>query len=148
MVELTEVVVSIKDQLFEMLNSSAFTSDSAQGWIVMIILVVLVYKLSQNALDFVGWCIGVIAFIQICYWLGHTGLNNIIPFSNIFKYDILQSVAQCFVGTKICDWLLYADAFIRNICNMAWDGLSKLSIFKNTWETIKDSGGSFEWLIH
>ena len=51
-------------------------------------------------------CTGALIIIQICYILGTTSLNTYIPFSSIFKYDLLTSLAQLCVGTKLSDIIL------------------------------------------
>jgi hypothetical protein len=118
---LTDVVTAIKEELSLLLNPSAFTTDSLEGWLVLLICLVIVYKVTKNAMDFVGWLVGLLFIIQLCYWLGCTGFDEYIHFSAFFKYDILQAVAQIFVGTKICDVLLYIDSFIRFLSNMLYD---------------------------
>ncbi len=118
---MADMLNAMKDEFMGMLNSSAFSTDSVEGWIIIILCLFLVYEISQKAVKFVGWLICVIFLFQVGHWLSYTGLNNIIPLSSFFKYDILTAVAQCFVGTKICDLLLYANAFIHMVCTEMWN---------------------------
>jgi uncharacterized ion transporter superfamily protein YfcC len=74
--------------------------------------------------NFAIWCLNAILLCQILYWLSFTGLNDIIPIGRIFKYDLITAIAQCFVGTKICNVLLYINAFLRLICSSVWGTLS------------------------
>lgn len=118
-----DLIMQLKDELLTYLNPSAFTTDSVEGWIVLFLCLVIVYKITKNAGDFIGWCIGLLFIIQLGYWLSLTNLNNFIPLSSIFKYNILVAVAQCFVGTKLCDFLLYCDAFIQYIGMIVWNAI-------------------------
>ncbi len=123
-----EHIIALKEDFANMLNPSAFTTDSIEGWIIILLCLFLIYEISQKAVKFVGWLICVIFLFQICHWLSYTGLNKIVPFSTIFKYDILTAVAQCFVGTKFCDLLLYANSFIHTVCNGLWDTFAKAHV--------------------
>lgn len=125
MENLTELVIQIKDHLFGMLNPEVLSSDSFEGWVIMIAVVVLIYNITKNMGDFIGWCLGVILLFQMGHLLSLTPFNDIIPFDVFFKYDVLQSVAQCFVGTKFCNVLLYIDAVLNASCVKLW------VIFKN-----------------
>ena len=130
---MADMLNAMKDEFMGMLNSSAFTTDSVEGWLIILLCLFLIYEISQRAVKFVGWLVCVIFLFQICYWLSFTGLNNVIPLSKFFKYDVLTAVAQCFVGTKICDLLLYANAFIHMVCsemyNLFAGGTSSIKTF-------------------
>lgn len=119
-----ELASSIKDEFTVLLNSSAFTTDSIEGWIIIILCIWLAYEISQKAVKVVGWLVSVIFLFQVCHWLSFTSLNDIIPLSNWFQYDLLTAVAQCFVGTKLCDILLWANAYIHTICSSLWEVLT------------------------
>ena len=82
----------------------------------------------KKALNFVGWGCAVILLIQVGYFLGTTNLNNIIPLSTLFQYDVLTAIAQTCVGTPICDVLLKINAAIRYICINTWDTLRNFSL--------------------
>lgn len=123
-----EVVGALRDEFQNLLNTSAFSKDSIEGWIIIILCLILVYEISQKAIKAVGWLIGAIFFFQVCYWLSLTSVNDTIPLSVIFKYDVLQAIAQCFVGTRLCDFLLWADAFMRVVCSKTWELLKGLDL--------------------
>lgn len=110
------MIIAIKDELSAMLNSAAFSTDSIEGWLVILLTGFLIYNLGRKAMKFVAWSVSAIFLVQVCYWLSFTGLNSIIPLSEIFKYDVLTSIAQCFVGTRLCDGILYVNATIQSIC--------------------------------
>jgi hypothetical protein len=121
-----DMMMEIKNDLMGLLNTSAFTSDSIEGVVVLLLSLLLVYSLIIKVGPFTDWLIGFIFMIQIGYWLSFTGLNRMIPLNMIFKYDVLTAVAQCFVGTGFCDMLLYINAFIRMICRGLWDAIKGL----------------------
>ena len=82
---LGEILTGLKDEVMALLNSSAFSTDSIEGWIVILLCVIIVYKVTKEAYDFIGWCVGALFIIQLGYWLSLTGLNDLIPLSSIFK---------------------------------------------------------------
>lgn len=108
-------IVEIKNMLADTLNPSVFSWDSAEGVVVTILCVVIVYRITKNLGSFVGWLLGALFLIQLGYVLGFTTLNNYIPFSEIFKFDVITAMAQLFAGTPVCDALLYVSAFINFI---------------------------------
>lgn len=110
-----------KEELEATLNSSAFTLDSLQGWIVIIVVLIMIRGFWMKTVRAVGWGCGVLVFFQICYGLSLTGLNDVIPLSKMFKFDLMTSVAQCFAGTKLCDILLWCDSFIIVSMSRLWD---------------------------
>lgn len=125
-----EMIVSIKDDLMSMLNISAFSADSIEGWIIIVLCLFLVYEISQKAIKFVGWLVGLIFLFQVGHWLSLTTVNDYFPFfSIVFKYDVLTAVAQCFVGTKMCEILLYVNSFIKMVSIKTWNFLLQF-VFK------------------
>lgn len=114
------MIVALKNELEALLNSSAFTTDSIEGWLVILLALFMIWNLGRKALKFVAWSASFIFLIQVCYWLSFTELNNIIPLSEVFKYDVLTSIAQCFVGTRLSDGILWVNAFIQTVCTQAY----------------------------
>ena len=108
-------IAEIKDKLAEAVGSGAFSLDSMEGVLVVLICVIFVYRITRDMGDFAGWCIGALFLIQLCYVLGLTVIEDYIPFSAVFKFDVITSVASLFKGTFICDWLLYMAAFVGYI---------------------------------
>ena len=107
-------IQNIAGELANNINPSAFTTDSIQGWITIALIIILIYEASTRAMKIVGFIASVMILFQVGFWLSATGMNYFIPLSDIFKYDIFTSIAQCFAGTRICDALLWADAFMLN----------------------------------
>lgn len=104
-----------------LLNSNRWSIDSIEGVIIILIILFLVYSISKKLIDFIWWCIGLLLFIQIGYILSLTSLNNTIPLSTIFRYDILSAIAQVFVGTKFSDILLWISKHLNTTITGAWD---------------------------
>lgn len=106
-------IIEIKEWLAGNLNPSIFTLDSMEGVIVTALAIIVVYRVTKNLAGFVGWCIGALILIQFGHVLGFTVLNNYFPFRDIFKFDVVASMAQLFSGTFVADWLLYFDAMLQ-----------------------------------
>lgn len=116
---LGELIELAKHQLENLLNPSALTLDSVEGVLVLILILFMLHSFSEKMFKVASWCLAGILIIQIGYYLSFTGLNDFIPFSSIFKYDIMTSLAQLCVGTKLSDIILYASAVLQTILNAA-----------------------------
>lgn len=119
-------ITDIKDQLINILNPNAWDLDSTEGIITLVLTVFLIYTIKEKAWKFVTWCVGGLLLVQIFYLLGTTPIDNYIPFSAIFKYDILTSLAQLCVGTKLSDGLLWIAAWLRYVFMKFGDIVSTL----------------------
>lgn len=127
--QVTDISISsIKESLQELLNSHPISTDSIEGWILIFLIAFIAWNLYKKALHFVGWSCAVILLIQVGYFLSFTQLNNIIPLSSIFKFDILTAIAQTCVGTPLCSILLSINATIQYICVQTWDTIYNFSI--------------------
>ena len=113
-------IKDLKDRLLESLNPSAFSLNSSQGIVFLLLIIILVYSFYKHAIKAVGWLGGILIVYEAFYCLSLTGLNNYIPLSTVFKHDVLVSIAQLFVGTPICDGLLYVAAFIGRLMTRIW----------------------------
>lgn len=89
--------------------------DSVQGIIIILLLIWLVTAVIRHAFKAIAWCFFLIVLIQIGYILGTTSLNDVIPFSEIFKYDVISAVANLFPDTFVQTALLKVSAFLRQI---------------------------------
>ena len=116
-----ETIGAIKDEFCGVLNPSAFTSDSIEGWVIMIVGLILIRSFWEKSIKAAWWCIGMIFMAQVFYALSLTGFNDIIPLGKVFKYDVMTSLAQCFVGTKLCDIILWFDSVIIATMDGMWD---------------------------
>lgn len=121
-----ETVSAIKNELANVLNPSAFSMDSFEGWLIIIVGLILIRGFWKKATNTIWWSIGVIFFCQAMYGLSLTGFNDIIPLSYVFKYDVMTSLAQCFVGTKVCDVILYFNSIVIATMNGLWDACGDL----------------------
>lgn len=115
--------------------------DSEQGIIIILLLIWLVTAVIRHAFKAVAWCFFLIVLIQIGYILGTTSLNDVIPFSEIFKYDVISAVANLFPDTFVQTALLKVSAFLTQIftdfsgaVQHLWDQLH----LEHIWESIKD----------
>ena len=111
-------IIDIYEWLQSLINPSIFTLDSAEGVVVTVLALMIVYKITRNLGDFVGWLIGMLFMIQLGYVLGFTVLNDYIPFRDIFKLDVLAAPAQLFAGTKVANVILAVDAFMHYLAQV------------------------------
>lgn len=121
-----ETIAAIKEELLQILNPSAFSADSVEGWLIIVLGIMLIHSLWKKATSAILWSAGAIVCCQILYGLSLTGFNQIIPLSYVFKYDVMTSIAQCFVGTKACDALLYFDSIIIATMDGLWNSCSNV----------------------
>ena len=121
MEKLGDLITQVKGDLDAILSSHAISPDSIEGIIIIFALAFIAWGIYKKASEFVGWSLAVILLCQVMYWLGQTSFNNLVPVAYVFKYDILAAIAQCFVGTKACDAILYIDAFIRSVSIVVWN---------------------------
>lgn len=107
-------------QYQDIINPESWSNMSLENIVVCFLILVIAHKLFSKAYMFVGWCIELLIFIQICYWLGLSALNDYIPFSDVFKYDVGVSFANFFSGTKIAEWMLWLHEVMR--VSVTWVG--------------------------
>lgn len=135
-----DAIRNLKDNIETTLNSSAFTTDSVEGWILIVIMIILVHSVWKKASKAIIWCFLGILLFQIMYILGNTGFNDLIPFNRVFKYDALTAVAQCFRGTPICSILLWFDSFLIVSLTKLWQLGG--DFFNSMWRVLKELFGS------
>lgn len=135
-----EAISNLKDNIETTLNSSAFTTDSIEGWILIVITIILVHSVWKKASKAIIWCFLGILLFQIFYILGNTGFNDLIPFSSVFKYDALTAVAQCFRGTPVCSVLLWFDSFLIVSLTKLWQ--LGADFFNSMWRVLRELFGS------
>lgn len=134
-----DVLQSLHDSLLGELNPEIWSSDSARSLLFLIfgfgVSVFLIKKL-KNA---VCWWLGLIAFMEIMHFIAlQTAVGTQFPIlQEIFKYDVLSMIAQLFVGTKVCDVLLYIRAFLEATIGTAvtliWQGVCWLFDYIKTY---------------
>lgn len=111
------------------LNPKILSPDSIQGLITLLLILYIISRFVHRLTDAIRWSISLILFMQIGHIVSEAGLKNIFPFAGqIFKYDVLESIAQLCVGTKLCEWILYLHCFLSVTFIKAW---SVVMIFVN-----------------
>ncbi len=144
----TGVVHSIADairnidlsQYAEILNPTTWQTANLESFIVMFLILAICYKTFHKAYKFAMWCMGLLLFVQVGYVLGQSNLNNIIPLSTVFKYDVGVSLANFFAGTKIAEWILWIHDIIHAGLIIVGDKLAEwIPIFEQKAEEFKNS---------
>lgn len=124
----------------EILNPTTWQAANLESFIVMFLILAICYKTFHKAYKFAGWCLGLLLLVQICYTLGQSSLNNIIPFSSIFKYDVGVSFANFFAGTKIAEWILWIHDLMHNGIMMLGNYIAQyLPMIGEKAEELRDS---------
>lgn len=129
-------------QYAEILNPQTWQTANLESFIVMFLILAVCYKTFHKAYKFAAWCMGLLLFIQVGYALSLSHLNDLIPLSTVFKYDIGVSIANFFAGTKIAEWILWIHDVIHAGLMVVGDKLAewlpiigeKADEFKNSVE--------------
>jgi hypothetical protein len=76
------------------------SAQSFEGLLVILLVGFIIYTLSQKLIKFASFAIGVLVVLELGYMFSLTQLNDIIPLSDFFKYDIVSSVVH-FLGNNV-----------------------------------------------
>lgn len=117
----------------EILNPQTFSGSDLESFIVMLLILIAAYKLFHKAYKFAWWCIGLLFAIELGYLLSLSGLNNYIPFSSVFTYDIGVSVANFFAGTRVATAILWFHDILHLTVVQAGNVMSELYVSFTTW---------------
>ena len=119
-------VENLANTLKSTLNPSAWTTDSLYGIIILVLIVWFVIRLIRGVTRSIGSILSILGLIFILE-VGHIlAFNSTVGMEypvlkDIFKYDVLTAIAQLFVGTKVCDFLLSAQAWLIQVVDkVAW----------------------------
>lgn len=112
---LSDLASAIKTQAENMMNSSAFSTDSLEGWICILLVGFIVWNIGKRIMKFVSWSVCIIFLFQVMHWLYMTELGTAWPWLSFFKLDVLDSIAQCFVGSRVCSFLLTVNGWMKAI---------------------------------
>ena len=105
-------VFSIPSDLQNVLNPSILTPDSLQGVFVLLALAFIVWCLFKKTIRFIKFSVIFLCIMQLGFVLGQTALNDIVPLSDWFKYDVFAALAQLCVGTPVASFFLWLSRWI------------------------------------
>lgn len=125
-------VESVKQMLESTLNSSAFSTDSLYGLLIILVVAYLVVRGIRKVTSSIGSILGFILFLEIAHILAfNSSLGQWAPITQeIFKYDVFTALAQLCVGTPIADALLYLQAWLNTVMATVVDWVM---YFINSW---------------
>lgn len=126
-----ELVSDITDKLSKTLDDTVTSVNSIEGVIVLLLIAFIIYSVVEKSFQFLKFSVGVLLIIEIGYVLSITGFNGLLPFNRVFKYDVLTSLAQLCVGTKVSNVLLTIDAWFIAFFQQLW------IIVVNTWNGVR-----------
>ena len=91
------------------------SAQNFEGLLVVILVIFMGYSISKKMLKLASSALGVLMIMQLGYMFSLTNVNDYIPLSSIFKYDIVTSAVH-FLGNntltaalvRFFDWLQQA----------------------------------------
>ena len=88
---------------------------SIYGLIILFLIAFMIWKCTKDLGQFFTFLISLFLFIQIGHVIASMPVmeKNVPVLKMIFRYDVLQALAQLCVGTPVCMWLLRAQAFLN-----------------------------------
>ena len=111
-------IQSMKDALEGTLNSTALSTDSIYGILIIIVIAYLIIRGIRHVTSSIGSIVGFVLFLEICHILAfNTSVGTWFPAAqDIFKYDVFTALAQLCVGTPVADFLLWTQAWLNTVC--------------------------------
>ena len=108
------------------LNPSAFSINSVQGILFLILAFFVIKWSSQKFVDIAFKLVGIILLLEILYILGQSPIDKYIGISELIKYDVFGSIAQLMPGTKLAEWLLTFGNILSNFLLNLFNWVLKL----------------------
>jgi hypothetical protein len=110
-------VERLKDTLQSTVNSSAWSSDSLYGVIILLLIGWILIKFAKNVTRSIGSIIGLIILLEVGHMLAfNSSVGTDYPIlQEIFKYDVLTALAKLCEGTKISEFLLSARVWLSQV---------------------------------
>ena len=65
-----------------------------QRFIIVLLVIFIVISLIRKAGKFACFCISILCLMQVGFILSQTSVNDRIPLSNYFKYDVVKSITS------------------------------------------------------
>lgn len=97
------------------LSDTVFSTASIEGIVIIALICWLIFGVARKMKHLVGWILGVIFVFEVGHLVAYSSLGNWVPeLRTLFKYDVLTAVAQLFVGTPVCEWILYIQSFLSS----------------------------------
>lgn len=110
---------SVKAGLESLLSSKVFTVNSVYGLVILAVIVFLAIKFTSKC---VGFIVKFLLFWEVMHILGfYTPLGGYVPVvCQLFKMDVLTSLAQLFVNTPVAGCLLWVQAYLTAVIGGAF----------------------------
>lgn len=65
-----------------------------QRFLILLLVIFIVISIIKKAGRFACFCISILCLMQVGYVLSGTPINDKIPLSNYFKYDVVKSITS------------------------------------------------------
>lgn len=76
-----------------------FDSIFLQRFIIILLVIFIIIAVIKKMGKFACFCISILCFMQIGYMLSSTPINDKIPLSDYFKYDVVKSITSIWDAT-------------------------------------------------
>lgn len=143
MTQIWEPVQKLTDEL----NPAWFSADALRGIFVLLLIIGIVWSLIKGLGKLVFSGVMLLILIQIAHVFGQSAFaQENVPFmAELFKYDVLQSLAQLFVGTPVATCILYVQAWINTVFSAAFRAAGLLweiifPWFQLAWDSLTHMG--------
>ena len=65
-----------------------------QRFIIILLVIFIIFCLIKKMGKFACFCLSILCLMQVGYMLSNTSLNDKIPLSDYFKYDVVKSITS------------------------------------------------------
>lgn len=140
-----DMLTTAVSELEKELNPDWWSWDAFRGIFMLLLIVGLGVCIAKKLMKFVWFGLMMVVFIQICHVFAMSDLGTYVPWmKTIFKYDVLQCIAQLFVGTPVAVGVLYIQAFLNQTFSLAFDAVLMIGkLFQPVFQMVKESFSQF-----
>ena len=112
---------AVKNELSALLDPSSFTTDTAEGCVLILTTLILGHFLWERAVAALHWAAAGTVFYQSMYGLSLTSFNELLPVKQIFNIDIMHRLAETIEGTKSAEVIAWTGSFISAVMIKTWE---------------------------
>jgi hypothetical protein len=133
-----DITDAMWQELAALVNSG---TSNIEGWVLFLAGMCGIHFAWEKCVSAISWWICAIIFCQSMYIFSTTGMNDLIPLSHVFKYDILSSFVRTFDGTRAGHAVGWFNAYLTFVLTSLWNKIGWLAvdlagIFGKVWESI------------
>lgn len=120
--DMWEHLLQYKQEIEGTLSQTPLSPDSLYGLLMILILVGIGVLFCKKILRAISFGIGFLLLLQVLHVIAFlTPFGESYPvMQTLFKYEPAVALAQMFVGTPICDGLLWLQVFLNRTIGVAF----------------------------